>query len=84
MGKIITPAGAGNVLTEDQLRAEECNAAVQEILKRYKCFIVPFVHIEGGQMQQGVQIRPAPKVDPAALAAAGEMQNPLAKKGKAE
>jgi hypothetical protein len=81
MGKIITPAGAGQILNEDQIRAEECNAAVQAILKQYKCFMVPFVHITGGQMQQGVQIQPAPKIDPEAMAAANEIANPLDKKG---
>lgn len=61
-GNIITQAGSGKILSEDEIRAEECNAAVQAILQKYRCSMLPFCHIEPTGMQIGVKIIAARKL----------------------
>jgi hypothetical protein len=74
MNQIITPAGAGKILSEDEIRAEDCNNAIQQVLSQFRCIMVPFFHMEPGMGAQiGVRIQAAPKVDPETMGAAGEI-----------
>jgi hypothetical protein len=61
MAKLINPAMVGQ---SDQQKVNECKAAIDQVLQTYGCQLVPFFSVVGGQMQQGTNIVPQPRLTP--------------------
>jgi hypothetical protein len=46
------------ILTPDQIKMEECQKQISEILKRYGLTYQPYFTCVGGQMAQGINLVP--------------------------
>jgi len=64
MSKIILPDGVKAVSGDDDVRKAEAMAKVKAIMDEYDAQLVPWMHMEGGQIQQGISIALKPRLTP--------------------